>query len=118
MKRIVALSVLLASLFVMSCFDDGTTTLTLVNDANDPFHAKGTKVGQGSSIMVGRLKHGSIMSIPLERMGSTWATLTVTSNYSPKDDEPTKATITVTENPYGTFHASSDNSAIDVSVEN
>jgi hypothetical protein len=117
-KQFLTLMVVLAALSAVSC-NEGATSITLVNNASDPFHPNGgSKLEPGSSQFVRSLKHGSVMTITIEREGSTWATLTVTSNYSPKDEEPTKATLTVTEEPYGTFHASSDNSAIDVSVQN
>jgi hypothetical protein len=116
------LFVALAAVALFSACDllaSPSTSLMLVNNANDPFHPNGgAKLEQGASMRFGRLGHGYAKAVRLERMGSTWATVTITSMYPTESKESYAAVITITEAPYGTFHASSDNSNIDVSVAN
>jgi hypothetical protein len=117
-RRLVVLSVALAALLVMSC-DVFGCSITLVNNGRDPFHPNGgQKMEVGSSRQVTRMKGGAVTSISLQRMGTTWATLELTSGYDPQDEEDYAATITVTEETYGTFEASSDNPDIVVVVLN
>ena len=105
------------ALLTLNCFD-AETQITLLNSALDPVHVNGgMRLEQGESAVVTTLKHGSVTTLTLERMGSIRATLTVTSNYNPGEEERQAATITVTENPYWTFHASSNNPNIEVSVD-
>jgi hypothetical protein len=117
-RRLVVLSVALAALLVLSC-DVFGCSITLVNNARDPFHPNGgKKMEVGTSRQVTRMKGGSSMSISLQRMGTTWATLELTSGYDPEDEEDYEATITVTEETYGNFEATSDNPDIVVEVLN
>jgi hypothetical protein len=117
-RRLVLMSVALGALLVLSC-DVFGCSITLVNNAKDPFHPNGgKKIEVGASRQVTRMKSGSVTTISLQRMGSTWATLELTSGYDPEDEEAYEATITVTEATYGTFEASSDNPEIGVTVIN
>lgn len=118
MKRLVLLSVALVALLSLSCEERGTK-LVLVNSGRDPFHPNGgAKLAIGASGHVKTLEHGGVTSITLDRMGEPWATLVVTSTYDVTEEDSHDATITVTEPTYGTFEASSDNSAITVTVNN
>lgn len=105
------------ALVTLSCFD-AETRITLLNSALDPVHVNGgVRLEQGEAAVVTTLKHGSVTTLTLERMGSVRATLTVTSSYDPEEEERQTATITVTESPYWTFHATSDNPSITVTVQ-
>ena len=118
MKRFVVLSVALAALLVLSC-DVFGCSMTLVDNGRDPFHPNGgKKMEVGASRQVTRMKSGSVTTISLQRMGSTRAPLALTSGCDPEDEEDYEATITVTEETYGTFEASSDNPGIGVTVLN
>lgn len=118
MKRFAVLSVALVALLALSC-DVFGCSITLVNNAQDPFHPNGgKKMEVGDSRQITRLKSGAATTISLQRMGTTWATLELTSGYDPEDEEDHAATITVTETTYGNFEASSDNPDIAVEVLN
>lgn len=116
MKRLVVLSVVLVALFALSCGSAGTD-ITLVNNGRDPIHPNGgAKLVVGASGVVTSLQHARVETITLDRMGATWATLEVTSNYEQDDQESHEARITITEPTYGTFEASCDNENIVVTV--
>lgn len=104
------------ALFTLNCFD-AQTSITILNSARDPFHVGGARLEPGESATVTHLSHGSVTTLTIERMDAVRATLTVTSNYDPDLQERQAAIITVTENPYWTFHASSDNPNIAVTVQ-
>jgi hypothetical protein len=113
----ILLTIVALATFAIACGTEGTT-ITIVNNALDPIHPNGgTKIEQGESRVVTTLKHGSMTTVTLERMGSVRATLTITSEYDAKEPDPQRATITVTEGPYWYFQATSNNSRIQVTVE-
>lgn len=120
MKRMMLLALATVALFAAcELFYSPSTSLLLVNNANDPFHPNGgAKVAEGASMPFGSVGHSEAKTLRLERMGSVWATVTITSMYPTEDKENHSAVITITEAPYGTFHATSSNSMIDVTVAN
>lgn len=117
LKRIMLVAVVALVTLALTCGTEGTT-ITLVNNAMDPFHPNGgSRLEPGSSRVITTLKHGAMTTITLERMGAVRATLTITSHYDAQEPDPHDATITVTEGPYWQFHASSNNSRIEVRVD-
>jgi hypothetical protein len=95
---------------------DNWTVVTLKNSCLDPFHPDG-----GGRLDIGSSKrfyvdHEDFTSITIERpKGTVRATISLDSQYD-SDDPKQWATVTVYENPYFSFSATSDDPMIRVTV--